>query len=35
VSLRSQGAKSGPGDQVGLQIEGVVDGGVGGQEALS
>lgn len=34
VSLGAQEAERGSGDQVRLEIEGVVDGGVAGKEAL-
>ena len=34
VGLGAQGSKSGSGDQMGLEVEGVVDGGVAGEEPL-
>ena len=34
VSASPKMAKSGPGDQMRLQVEGVVDGGMNGKEAL-
>ena len=34
VGLGSQGSKSGLGDQMGLGVEGIVDGGAAGEEPL-